>query len=691
MKLRILFILITGLFMTQQFKTQQVFSQQTVPIIPKSLLDPLKTEVSGEIGKDFVYRIAGFDRIQASPGYAEAANYIMDKLKEFGYRDAHIEKYVSNGSKKYYTWTPPMGWRIKSGELWMVKPVKKRLACYEEIATSVVKGSQSANVTAEVLALPTGTNEAEYKKSDVKGKIIMAPGYTGNVHRMGVLKYGAAGVITHPDRLDRIEFPDMVKYTALWPTLEEQPKTTFGFNISRRDAEEILAMLDRGEKVVVHAELDAEDYESQVEDLVVTLPGTEFPDQELIIMGHLCHYKPGANDNASGCAGMLEIARALKKLIEKGEIPPLKRTVRFLWVPEWNGTMPWIHAHPDIIKNTLAGLNFDMIGNDLAKTKSYFNFTKTPHSLPSYLNDLTKNMTEYIAGIEITTPRGSRSPWNYRIKEYSGGSDHWMFCDGSIAVPVLMFNHPDPYHHIIQDTPDNIDPTEMKRTTFLGASILAYLANAGNDEASALADLVFAEGTGRIAQETRLQLTEMDNSAGSEKELYQVYKQSLNRIEFAVEREKKAVMSSAVFADNKTAEEIKGKSLELEELGGNWIKMIENRNKKLVSENKYKLKKSVPDESEKKLQGIVVKRTALFTGPLEFSYLTGKLGAETVEGKIRIGGNVQFEAANFMDGKRDLLEIYNAVSAEYGPQKPEDVMEFIILLEKAGLVRYIKK
>ena len=44
-------------------------------------------------------------------------------------------------------------------------------------------------------------------------------------------------------------------------------------------------------------------------------PRGEVPDEEMVITAHLDHYKPGANDNASGSGAILEMARTMCSLI----------------------------------------------------------------------------------------------------------------------------------------------------------------------------------------------------------------------------------------------------------------------------------------------------------------------------------------------------------------------------------------
>jgi hypothetical protein len=54
-------------------------------------------------------------------------------------------------------------------------------------------------------------------------------------------------------------------------------------------------------------------------------------------------------------------------------------------------------------------------------------------------------------------------------------------------------------------------------------------------------------------------------------------------------------------------------------------------------------------------------------------------------------GRADFEVRNFIDGKRSILDIRNAVSAEYGPLSLKNVEGYILLLEKTGFVKIESK
>ena len=94
--------------------------------------------------------------------------------------------------------------------------------------------------------------------------------------------------------------------------------------------------------------------------VIAIQPGTEFPDEYIIIASHYDHPDgPGADDNASGTAGVLECARILSQY-------SFKRTI--LYIP-FNGEEYWmVGSYPFVQKcareemNILGVFDMDMIG-----------------------------------------------------------------------------------------------------------------------------------------------------------------------------------------------------------------------------------------------------------------------------------------------------------------------------------------
>ncbi|NIW11051.1 MAG: DUF4910 domain-containing protein, partial [Gammaproteobacteria bacterium] len=166
-----------------------------------------------------------------------------------------------------------------------------------------------------------------------------------------VYKRGAAGVIT--DTLtyeiknfrESIDLPDAHAYQAIWPTKEELNKVTFGFSITKRQGNQLRALLKQKKTVTLKAIVDAKLFPGKLDIITATIKGKTKPNQEIFLIAHLCHPKPSANDNASGSGLLLEIARTIIALIQKGKIPQPKRTIRFFWVPEIYGTIAYLHKH----------------------------------------------------------------------------------------------------------------------------------------------------------------------------------------------------------------------------------------------------------------------------------------------------------------------------------------------------------
>ncbi|MHA2391145.1 MAG: DUF4910 domain-containing protein, partial [Promethearchaeota archaeon] len=260
-------------------------------------------------------------------------------------------------------------------------------------------------------------------------------------------------------------------YNSFFTTHDRLENAKFGFSISYKQAIYIKELLDKG-PVKIHARIDATFKEGNLEVISTAILGNKYPEQEIIVIAHLCHPQPSANDNASGAAGLLELARATKSLIDKKIINHPKRTIRFVWVPEFNGTVPWMSHHENKIKNVLTCLNLDMIGEHRLKLGYPLEINLAPYSTPSALNDIAESFIKKIAdhpkGIDYS---GSKVPMSYRLENFEGGSDHVLFVDSYFGIPSLMFGHEDPNWHSSIDTVEYCDATELNRVIGIALSI----------------------------------------------------------------------------------------------------------------------------------------------------------------------------------------------------------------------------
>ena len=661
-------------------------SQPSQNLLDSRTRDLLRESLSGELAKEHVIQITRHHRIQGSRGYRAAAEYVLQQLRSFGFseKDAYIESFKSDGKVVYQTWQSPSGWDISWGELRMLQPYEERIVGYPEIAMSVVTYSNPGDVTAELVWVGDGTSENDYKGKDVAGKIVLATGYGGSVHRMAVLKYNARAVVCYLDDDRAKDHPDMLQYTGMWPRTEELERVTFGFNLSHRQGEKLRNLLLSGTKVVVRGQVRGIGLEPYYMDVVVAhLRGSENPQEELVLSAHLDHPKESANDNASGSAAILDIARTLKQLTDSGRLPKLKRSLRFVWVPEWNGMMPYIDAHPELVGPELGGkflgnVNLDMVGENQELLHSMMIITRTPNSIPSVLNDVVENMAQMVDGLEIRTARGSQSQFNYRVTPYSGGSDHMMFIDRKIPGNMIVHG-PDYTHHTSDDTPDKVDPVELQRSEMIASGTVYYLSNLADDQAADLLNLSSANGAKRMGDAARSAAQIVQNAEGNQlpdalhealvtiNETGRVVSQTLSTVSWY--NTGKGSQKAHQEFQNRLAED---------------LKLLSDRVRRLAAARNGGKSVVIPAGSADKRIPVRLTR-----GPLDFGLPESRLTPEdAASGSYQVNGDLRFEAVNFIDGKRTVSDIETALVGEFGRRSFKGLSRFMEDLVKVGVVRW---
>lgn len=674
-----------------------LFGQNRVSIISDKTITALNNEISGELAQDYIRHIGHYHRLQPSEGYRKSAEWVAEAARNAGLSDVQIEEYPSDGTNRYYMYGTAQAWDAEFGEFWLIDPQEEKLTSFAEIPTSLAITSQSCDVMGELVWVGIGTSEKDYENINVKGKIVFAEGSIGSVASLAVDKFGALGVLVINQRYSYDE-PDNVS------SLRIRTQTpSFGFGLSHRRGEELKTRILRGEKMTARAMVKTKTHSYPYENVIATIPGTDLSKEEILLVAHLCHYKPGANDNGSGSATILEIGRALRRLIDEGKIKQPKRTIRFLWVPEMAGSIAYAATHPDLVKNTIGGINFDMVGQYLNDNNSTFFVNCTPHSQPHYINDLLTNITEFVAShnvqplstrgksIFIYSLSGSRDAFRYRIFEYVGGSDQWIFNDGLLDVPMPFFLvWPDRFYHTSGDKPEICDPTQLKRASFLGAAAVTFLMDDCPHKARFLAGEVFSRANMRIIGELKRTHDLLNKS--TKEQIHENHKEAINIIDQAYEREAATLQS---------VKEYSQRDLEVDNYVDDLVKKLqasEKNHSKDVS-NYYTFscnalqivpQKIVITSEEKVADKIYPKRNPDLKGPLGRGYLQEKLEGKNINTDLPINqmdGRITHEILNFVNGKKSILDIRNAVSAEYEPVPVNWVEEFLDVLAKADIVR----
>ena len=157
-----------------------------------------------------------------------------------------------------------------------------------------------------------GTERRDYDGKDVRGKLVLCDATPSACHRQAVEEPAPPGwSATTRTRCSAWwrDDQDLIR----WGHLDSRGRrNTFAIMISAARSALAAAAAGRAAKrITLHAVVRGAQrrLRSPHETLVATIPGSDPPPATIVFSCHLDHEKPGANDNASGCAANLEIAR----------------------------------------------------------------------------------------------------------------------------------------------------------------------------------------------------------------------------------------------------------------------------------------------------------------------------------------------------------------------------------------------
>jgi aminopeptidase YwaD len=674
------------LFICLLFTLNPLSANQTpqATLLPDGVVAVLSQELSGETAKRNLEYIARHHRMRGSQGFRAAAEHIVKQLVEYGLTDVHLDDYRADGDVFYGTQRSRPPWDAEFAELWEMREVngrwtsQSRLASWETMPVSLAQDSESGEVTAELVDVGNGTSERDYIGKDVRGKIVLASSQPGGVASLAVERFGAAGIVSYAQN-QRTAWWGENENLVRWGHLDTfAKKPTFAFMISLKQAREFQQRLARGEKIRLQATVRAGKHPGFYHIVTATIAGANpnLRGEEIAFSCHLDHQRPGANDNASGCVAILEVARTFSKLIREGKIARPARTIRFIWPPEIEGTITLLNARPELASRIKAVVHMDMVGGG-PETKAIFHVTRGPASLPSLVNNVAEHFGRFVndqsarfaGGENVPFPlfgsEGGKEPLLAEIAEFSLGSDHQIYTDSSWSIPAIYLNDwPDRYIHTNFDTPANVDPTKLKRAAFIGAASAYFLANLTADNAPSILSVVQADSLDRtsIMLKRRAELPPTEATNLTRHHLW---------------HERAVVDSMERFFPIPT-------SLRTE--ASSFFASLE----KLVGE----VRPSIPAQGDGRL---IFRRNAQLKGPMSafgYDYFSDHIGAEK-ERAIRLlrhqglrgsGGEYAYEVLNLVNGKRSSQEIRDAVSATYGPISLDVVVEYLRALESIRVI-----
>jgi hypothetical protein len=452
-----------------------------------------------------------------------------------------------------------------------------------------------------------------------------------------------------------------------------------------------------------------------LENVVCLIPGSDPEAGEVILSAHLFEgfSKQGANDNISGSAGILEVARTLQALISDGRLPRPRRGIRFIWGPEFSGIGRWVQENAAVMEKTLCNINMDMVGEWLTKNQAFFCLMRTTYGNPHYINDVMENYYRYVGEgnreriqnrsrsypvpVRIVSPFGADEPFTYAIETHYGASDHEVFNNWGVGVPgIMMIAWPDRWYHTTGDVSDKSDATQLKRVAAIGAAGAYTVASADDAMAVKIAAETTANAVRRLGQALTVGI-ELLNSADAGA-LAAAYAAARGQVEAAVINEKETLDSVLELAADKNA--MSGYLLRARQsvdgVGAAELAALKSHMESIAGKMKVAPVKLVPTALEKKAAGLIPRPTAKVRekGYNGYSGLIEAVPAE-VKTKFPFGREGEFAVVNtsevqlLVNGKHSALDIKKMLDAQNEtPSSLQGILNYLEILKAAGLVEY---
>ncbi len=411
--------------------------------VSKRLIDKIQSS-------DFAYnRLAELcdtfgPRFSGTPELESAIDWCLAEMKKDGFKNVRGERVM----------VPH--WVRGKESVTMVNPRRQNLPMLG-LGGSIATPKQG--ITAPVLVV-NGFDDLKKRAADAKGKIVVFDvpfteyRETVMIRVKGAIEAAKAGAVASLIRSVG-PFSMQTPHTG-GMHYDNKVKKIPHAAITLEDTMMLHRMQKRGVQPVVTVKMEAKTLPDAVSrNVVAEIPGTKWPEQTVIVSGHIDSWDvgTGAMDDGGGCLAAWEAARTILKL---GLKP--KRTIRIvLWTNEengLNGAKTYAKTHKEDLKNHVIGIESD----SGAFTPTGFGFTGSEKAMP-YLRE--------IGGL-LQPIRSGKLDWGCR------GADVMQLLVGGVPAMHLTVDRGRYFwfHHTDADTIDKLSPKELNEC----ASFLAVMA-----------------------------------------------------------------------------------------------------------------------------------------------------------------------------------------------------------------------
>ncbi len=337
------------------------------------------------------------NRLGGTKSGDKASRYVLDKFKSFGYKAA-----LSQDPEK----------PVFTHERWLLQ-VEKPNGLRNLIRNEWLAGF-SPSAASKRTKLVLVASEQDIESAAIDSSAVLVPAIVSHDIYARLVNAGAACILSYDSNL--------VGYKS-WSLVTELPSSNENriplFNISFQNGERLKQELRRGKDIVIRFSAKTSIRRGRPRTVTATLKGKS--DDYYIVCAHGDSDSggPGADDNASGVAGVMELARVMKDLVARKEIPVPAQSVKFIvWGSEYFSTEHYVRTHAQELGKILGVVNYDEIGTGKTRNCVYFEGNDIRQN-ERFLRVFEKVGEDYA---------GKRGFWNEATTNPAqGGTDSYVF------------------------------------------------------------------------------------------------------------------------------------------------------------------------------------------------------------------------------------------------------------------------
>jgi carboxypeptidase Q len=413
-------------------------------------------------------------RLTGTTAYNRSAEWAAEQFRAAGIKNVKLEP-----------WTMPNGWDRGSARGRMTSPLDRPIHI-ESLgwAPSTPSGGVKAEVT---MFSDIEPEKIRAQAGKLKGRVVMldlasifSDGFGAFAKLIAALPIFrdvsvAAMIVSDSERNNVLNAFGFTWGGAMSPLPLAQ--------VGMEDGKLIERLLAKGSVTLEFALENRTSGPIQVNNVIAEIPGREKPDEWIIVGGHLdsWDYGTGAQDNGSGCAMVMEAARAIAALGAP------RRSIRFaLWGGEEEGLLgsaAYVKAHKAEMGKCVAALNTD---NGAGHPKGWKVQGRAD------LNDAMKSVSSVLGGLS----------GDGLSQQTTFDTDHGHFMlEGIPALDLWVdMSHYGEVHHKSSDTIDKVDAHNLAS----GAAIVAITAYAVGERAEPIAKHIDHAAVGEILKKAKL-------------------------------------------------------------------------------------------------------------------------------------------------------------------------------------------